>query len=167
MAFQGLFPHESFQKSGLPENIYNEEGVEYYDKFSFLKTGLMYSDAITTVSENYARKLQPRTNTEWALKGILKKRKKDLYGILNGVDYTVWNPERDSLIPYRYTSKELPLKREDKKALCKHFGLEYDAEIPVIGIISRLSDQKGFDLIQKNHARTYERKYPVCSAGFR
>jgi starch synthase len=81
--------------------------------------------------------------------GILKKRKKDLYGILNGVDYSVWNPERDSTIPFRYTSKELPLKRENKKSLCKKFGLEFNAEIPVIGIISRLSDQKGFDIIQE------------------
>lgn len=149
IAFQGLFSHESFLKSGLPESIYNEEGVEYYDKFSFLKTGLMYSDAITTVSENYAKEIATTHEYGMGFEGILKKRKKDVYGILNGVDYTVWNPERDSIIPFRYSAKELPLKREDKKALCKHFGLEYNAEIPVIGIISRLTDQKGFDLIQK------------------
>ena len=149
IAFQGLFPHSSFVKSGLPESIYNEEGVEYYDKFSFLKAGLMYSDGITTVSENYAKEIATTHEYGMGFEGVLKKRKKDLYGILNGVDYTVWNPERDSMIPYRYTSKELPLKREDKKALCKHFALEYNAETPVIGIISRLSDQKGFDLIQK------------------
>lgn len=149
IAFQGLFPHSSFLKSGLPENIYTEEGVEYYDKFSMLKTGLVYSDAITTVSENYAKEIATTHEYGMGFEGLLKKRKKDLYGILNGVDYTVWNPERDSIIPFRYTSKELPLKREDKKALCKHFDLEYNAETPVIGIISRLSDQKGFDIIQK------------------
>src|SRR3990172_7178752 len=149
IAFQGLFPHESFLKSGLPESIYNEDGVEYYDKFSFLKTGLMYSDAITTVSENYAKEIASTHEYGMGFEGILKKRKKDIYGILNGVDYTVWNPERDSMIPFRYSSKELPLKRENKKSLCKHFNLEYNAEIPVIGIISRLTDQKGFDLIEK------------------
>lgn len=149
IAFQGLFNHDSFLKSGLPENIFNEEGVEYYNQFSFLKTGLMYSDAITTVSENYANEIATTHEYGMGFEGILKKRKKDLYGLLNGVDYTVWNPERDSLIPFRYSSKELPLKRENKKSLCKHFGLEYSPEVPIIGIISRLTDQKGFDLIQK------------------
>jgi len=91
------------------------------------ETGLMYSDIITTVSEKYAQEICTTNEYGYGFEGILKKRKKDLFGILNGVDYTVWNPERDSLIPYRYSSKELPLKREDKKALCKHFKLEYDA----------------------------------------
>ena len=149
LAYQGLFPHKSFLKSGLPDAIYNNDGVEYFDQFSFLKTGLMYSDIITTVSEKYAQEICTTNEYGYGFEGILKKRKKDLFGILNGVDYTVWNPERDSLIPYRYSSKELPLKREDKKALCKHFKLEYDAEIPVVGIISRLTDQKGLDLIEK------------------
>lgn len=148
LAFQGLFPQKSFAKSGLPDNIYNEEGVEYYKQFSFLKTGLMFSDIITTVSEKYAQEITASHEYGCGFEGILKKRKKDLCGLLNGVDYTVWNPEKDRMIPFRYSSKELPLKREDKKALLKHFGLEYDAEIPVLGIISRLSDQKGFDLVE-------------------
>ena len=149
LAFQGLFTHESFQKSGLPENIFNEEHVEYFNKFSFLKTGLNYSDIITTVSKTYADEICTTHEYGMGFEGILKKRKKDLYGILNGVDYTVWNPEKDSIIPFRYSSKELPLKRENKKALLKHFGLEYNAEVPVLGIISRMTDQKGFDLIEK------------------
>ena len=149
LAYQGLFPHKSFLKTGLPDSIYNDDGVQYYDHFSFLKTGLMYSDSITTVSEKYAEEICTTEEYGYGFEGILKKRKKDLTGILNGVDYTVWNPERDSLIPFRYSSKELPLKREDKKALCKHFKLEHDAEIPVIGIISRFTDQKGLDLIEK------------------
>lgn len=149
LAFQGIFPHSSFQKSGLPDNIYNDEGVEYYNNFSFLKAGIMFSDIITTVSENYANEITTSNEYGYGFEGILRKRKKDLYGILNGVDYTVWNPEKDRLIPFRYSSKELPLKREDKKALLKKFNLEYDAETPVIGMISRLTDQKGFDLIEK------------------
>jgi starch synthase len=148
LAFQGLFPKKSFTKSGLPDNIYNEEGVEYYNQFSFLKTGLKFSDIITTVSEKYAQEITASNEYGYGFEGILKKRKKDLYGILNGVDYTVWNPEKDRTIPFRYSSKELPLKREDKKALLKHFNLEYNAEIPVLGIISRLTDQKGFDLVE-------------------
>ena len=148
IAFQGLFSHESFVKSGLPESIYSEEWVEYYKQFSFLKTGLNYSDIITTVSQTYADEICTTHEYGMGFEGILKKRKKDIYGILNGVDYTVWNPEKDSSIPYRYSSKELPLKRENKKALLKHFGLEYNAEVPVLGIISRMTDQKGFDLIE-------------------
>jgi starch synthase len=148
LAFQGLFPHKSFLKSGLPDNIYNENGVEYYNQFSFLKTGLVFSDIISTVSEKYAQEITSSNEYGCGFEGILKKRKKDLYGILNGVDYSVWNPEKDKLIPFRYSSKELPLKRENKKALLKHFDLEYNAEVPVIGVVSRLSDQKGFDLVE-------------------
>lgn len=149
IAFQGLFPYESFLKSGLPHNIWNEEGVEYYNKFSFLKTGIVYSDAITTVSENYAKEIAMTHEYGMGFEGLLKARKKDLYGILNGVDYSVWNPEKDSFIPFRYNAMELPLKRENKKVLCKKFSIEYNPETPVIGIISRLTDQKGFDLIKK------------------
>lgn len=149
LAFQGLYPFSSFQKSGLPDNIYNDEGVEYYNNFSFLKTGIMFSDIITTVSENYANEITTSDEYGYGFEGILRKRKKDLYGILNGVDYSVWNPEKDRLIPFRYGSKELPLKREDKKVLLKKFKLEYQPEIPLLGIISRLTDQKGFDLIEK------------------
>jgi starch synthase len=148
LAFQGIFPDKSFNKTGLPDNIFNEEGVEYHKNFSFLKAGLMFSDIITTVSEKYAQEITASNEYGYGFEGILKKRKKDLYGILNGVDYTVWNPERDRLIPYRYSSKELPLKRENKKTLCKHFKLEYDADTPLIGVISRLTIQKGFDLIE-------------------
>jgi starch synthase len=108
----------------------------------------MFSDIITTVSEKYAQEITTSNEYGYGFEGILKKRKKDLFGILNGVDYTVWNPEKDRLIPFRYSSKELPLKRENKKALCKHFNLTYDPDIPVIGIISRLTIQKGFDLIE-------------------
>jgi starch synthase len=147
LAFQGLFPHKSFLKSGLPDSIFNEDGVEYYNNFSFLKTGLIFSDIISTVSENYAQEITTSNEYGYGFESILRKRKKDLYGILNGVDYSVWNPEKDRLIPFRYSSKELPLKRENKKALCKHFNLEYSQEIPVIGIISRIAEQKGFDLI--------------------
>jgi starch synthase len=149
LAFQGLFSHDSFHKSGLPDNIYNEEGVKYFDKFSFLKAGIMFSDAVTTVSQNYAKEITTSNEYGYGFEGILRKRQEHLHGILNGVDYSVWNPERDQLIPFRYSSKELPLKRENKKVLLKRFKLEYDAETPVLGIISRLTDQKGFDLIEK------------------
>ncbi|MFI5144217.1 MAG: glycogen synthase GlgA [Ignavibacteria bacterium] len=149
LAYQGLFPYSSFVKTGLPDSIYNEDGVEYFDKFSFLKTGLIFSDVITTVSENYAKEITTTNEYGYGFEGVLKKRKKDLHGILNGVDYTVWNPERDKLIPFRFSSKELPLKRENKKALCTKFKLEYNTEIPILGLISRIAEQKGFDLIEK------------------
>lgn len=165
LAYQGLFPHKSFLKTGLPDAIYNDDGVKYYDQFSFLKTGLMFSDSITTVSEKYAEEICTTEEYGYGFEGILKKRKKDLTGILNGVDYTVWNPERDSLIPYRYSSKEIPLKRENKKALCKHFKLEHDAEIPVIGIISRLTDQKGLDLIEKIMPDLMKENIYLCVLG--
>lgn len=149
IAFQGLFPHESFLKTGLPHNIYHEEGLEYHKQMSFLKAGIMFADKVTTVSEKYAEEISTTHEYGMGFEGILKKRKKDLLGVLNGVDYSVWNPEKDRAIPFRFSSKELPLKRENKKSLCKHFKLEYAPEIPIIGIISRLTDQKGLDLIEK------------------
>jgi starch synthase len=149
LAYQGLFPYDSFHKTGLPDNIYNSNGVEYFNQLSFLKAGLMYSDIITTVSKKYAEEIYTSPEQGYGFEGILKQRKNDIHGILNGVDYSIWNPEKDTIIPYRYSSKELPLKREDKRALCKRFNLEFNLEIPVLGIISRLTDQKGMDLVEQ------------------
>ncbi|MCX8011470.1 MAG: glycogen synthase, partial [Ignavibacteria bacterium] len=149
LAFQGLFNKEAFKKTGLPESIFNENGVEHYGKFSFLKAGLNFSDILTTVSEKYAEEI--RTLDEYAsgMKSILQKRKSELYGIVNGIDYNIWNPETDKLIPQKYSIKDLKGKIENKKNLLQYFNLEFDENIPVLGTISRLTEQKGFDLIEE------------------
>lgn len=147
MAYQGVFPKTSFAKTLLPPEVMQMEGVEAYGNLNFLKAGLVYADAITTVSEKYAQEIQSGPEFGAGLEGIAKKRKADLTGILNGVDYSVWDPAVDDLIPVKYDVKGLDLKVENKKALLEKMKLPFDETIPVIGMISRLADQKGFDLI--------------------
>jgi starch synthase len=147
MAYQGVFPKSTFPKTQLPPELMGMDGVEAYGHVNFLKAGLVFSDAITTVSERYAQEIRTSEEFGAGLQGIVNDRKSDLTGILNGVDYSVWDPSVDSLIPLKYDAKSIDLKLEDKKALLSKMGLPFNERIPVIGIISRLADQKGFDLI--------------------
>lgn len=147
MAYQGVFPKSSFAKTLLPPSLMGPEGVELNGNLNFLKAGLQFADAITTVSERYAQEIQGSEEYGAGLETVARKRKADLTGILNGIDYTVWDPAADSLIPVRYDAKSIELKVENKKALLEKMKLPFDEKVPVIGIISRLADQKGFDLI--------------------
>ncbi|MEW6511388.1 MAG: glycogen synthase GlgA [Bacteroidota bacterium] len=147
MAYQGIFPKESFRKTLLPESLMSMEGVEAYGHLNFLKAGIVFADAITTVSERYAEEIQSSHEFGAGLEGVARKRRNDLTGILNGADYSVWDPAVDTLIPVRYDIKSIDLKVENKKALLTRMGLPFREEVPVVGIISRLADQKGFDLI--------------------
>jgi len=147
MAYQGSFPKSSFLKTHLPEELFVPEGVEFYGNFNFLKAGLLYADIITTVSEKYALEIQSSDEYGCGMSSILQKRKSDVYGILNGIDYSVWNPEADNLIPQKYDVRNLDGKATNKIELLRKFKLEYREGTPVIGCISRLAEQKGFDLI--------------------
>jgi starch synthase len=149
LAYQGNFPKSTFSKTGLPDSVLTEKGGLHYGQFSFLKTGLSYADKITTVSQKYAEEI--RTDKEYSagMESVLSSRKKDIMGILNGIDYSIWNPVVDKLIPYRYTHQEIPLKYENKRELLEKYKIEYNEDTPLIGVISRLVDQKGFDLIEK------------------
>lgn len=147
MAYQGVFPKSSFPKTGLPPELMSDQGVEMHGSVNLLKAGLVFADAITTVSEKYAKEIRTSEEYGCGLQDIVKKRKSDLTGIVNGIDYTVWDPSVDPLIPHRFDSRSVDLKLEDKKALLARMGLPLDEKTPVIGIISRLADQKGFDLI--------------------
>ncbi len=147
MAYQGAFGHESFAKSGLPKELFRTDGVEAYGKFNFLKTALYYSDVVTTVSEKYAEEICASEEYGAGLNGLLASRKKDLHGIVNGIDAHLWNPAADEYIFRKYDAKSIEAKEENKKALLTRFGLEVADRRPVIGAISRLVDQKGFDLV--------------------
>ena len=149
LAYQGAFPAASFEKTGLPEAEFNPEGVEFYGKLNFMKAGLVYSDIITTVSEKYAEEICGSEEYGCGLQGVLQKRKPHLHGILNGIDYSVWNPETDELIVKRYDARTLEGKIDNKKEVLERFGLVYKERTPLIGIISRLVDQKGLDLIKE------------------
>lgn len=146
MAFQGLFWHLDMHLTGLPWSAFTADGLEYYGKISFLKAGIVYSDAISTVSKKYAEEIQ---SPEYGcgFDGILRARAKNLFGILNGVDYDHWNPETDGAIPQRYSIEDLSGKKGCKRDLIREFGLECDENTPIFSVVSRLTDQKGIDLI--------------------
>ena len=146
---QGIFPKSTFAKTELPKELETEKGILFKGKVNFLKSALVYSDMINTVSENYAKEISSDKEFGAGLHEILSKRKKDIYGILNGIDETIWNPENDTKIPKKYSIKSLEDKKESKKALAESFGFQYDEKIPIIGMVSRLVNDKGFDLIQK------------------
>lgn len=149
LAYQGTFPPAAFDKTGLPVAEFGKEGVEFYGKLNFMKAGLVYSDIITTVSEKYAEEICSTEEFGCGLEGVLQKRKSHLHGIINGIDYNIWNPETDELIVKRYDMRTLEGKRDNKKELLAKFGLAYKENVPLVGIISRLVDQKGLDLIKE------------------
>jgi starch synthase len=149
LAFQGNFPASSFIKTGLPPEVFTPAGGEFYGQFSFLKTGLAYADAITTVSEKYSEEIRT-SEYGCGMEGLLTKRKKDLSGILNGIDLSVWDPEKDTNIVKTYSAAKIGAKEECKRDLCLTMNLPYEEGTPVIGLITRLSDQKGLDLITEN-----------------
>jgi starch synthase len=149
LSFQGIFPKTTFAKTELPKELDSEKGILHKGKINFLKSGLLYSDMINTVSETYAKEIYQNKEMGFGLEDILAKRKKDLFGIINGIDETIWNPEVDTKIPHRYSSKNIEMKRESKKALAHNFNFTYKEDTPVIGMIARLYDNKGMDILEK------------------
>ena len=147
MGYQGLFPPEILPLLTLPWDLFTIAKMEYFGNVNFLKGALVYSDMITTVSRKYSQEIQT-TEFGFGLEGVLKDRAQNLTGILNGVDYEEWNPQTDKFIAAHYSAEDLSGKRECKQDLLASFGLgEASLDVPVIGIVSRLAAQKGFDLI--------------------
>ncbi len=149
LAYQGVFPKSVFDKTSLPDEVNTAKGGLVGNKFNFLKTGLMYSDVINTVSETYAKEITTDNQLSAGLKPVLVKRKNDLYGIVNGIDMRVWNPEKDKHIPKKYSVKNPDAKLTNKAELAKKFGFKFEENIPIVGLIARLYDEKGIDLINK------------------
>jgi len=146
LAYKGLFPPETVVLSGFGWNYFTPEYFEFYNQFCFLKGGIKFSDIINTVSERYALEIQTPEFGE-GLDGFLKARSDSLFGILNGVDYDVWNPTTDPHLKSRYTLRSIGRKKINKEDLIKECGLEIDSEKPLIGMITRLVDQKGLDIL--------------------
>jgi starch synthase len=148
IAYQGLFAPEVMEFLQLPPHTYSPEGVEFYGRVNYLKAGIVYADLINTVSPRYSQEVQT-PEFGYGLDGILRYRGHDLYGVLNGIDDRVWNPAHDRLIAARYTATDLSGKAACKRDLLATFGLAPKwMSVPVIGMVSRLVDQKGFDLIE-------------------
>lgn len=148
LAYQGLFPKEEFPKTGLDWALFSVDYFEFYDKVNLMKAGLVYSDAINTVSATYAKEILTK-EFGCGLEGVLKAREKSLFGILNGIDYDVWNPKTDDKIFKKYSLSNIEDKYVNKELLQKEVGLKADKTIPMIGLISRLADQKGLDLLAR------------------
>lgn len=146
LAFQGIFPSQATSRLGLPPEAFAMDGVEYYGNLSFLKGGLQFADRITTVSSGYAQEIQSEP-LGMGLQGLLANRREVLTGIQNGIDTDVWDPESDPYIERYYYTTRLAGKRDNKRALQARMGLSQTPDTPLFGVISRLTHQKGVDLI--------------------
>ncbi|GJQ60386.1 MAG: glycogen synthase GlgA [Candidatus Scalindua sp. AMX11] len=147
IAYQGIFEKEIFEKTGLPEEVFCYTGIEYYGKVNFMKAGIAYSEIINTVSQKYSKEIQTE-EYGCGLQHILKDRSDSLFSVLNGVNYHEWNPETDVFIATNYNKDNVSGKIECKKDLLRNFALPLSlTERPLLGIISRLVEQKGIDLI--------------------
>lgn len=149
IAFQGIFPRSTFARTNLPDELNNMDGLEYYEQINFLKGGILFADRVTTVSPRYAQEIQT-PEFGCGLEGVVQTRMEDIVGLINGVDTTVWNPAIDAVIPARYTAKDLAGKRACRTELLKRCGFDPAFAGPVFGMICRLTEQKGIDLVLAN-----------------
>lgn len=149
LSHQGLFWHYDMHLTGLGWDLFTPDGLEYYGKINLMKGGLLWADVLTTVSPSYREEIQ-RKEFGNGLEGVLQYRIDDLYGVLNGVDYSVWNPESDPLIPQNYSLKDLKGKQTCRKALLQDFALEDELDRPVVAMISHLDAQKGAELVAES-----------------
>jgi starch synthase len=164
-AYQGTFPPKTTEDLLLPWDVFTMEKLEQYDRFNFLKGGVVFSDFLTTVSRKYAEEIQTPEFGE-QLEGVLRKRAKDLRGILNGVDYTLWNPASDGNLAAHYTPENLDGKAACRADLLHAFGLQTVADAaPVIGIVSRFATQKGFDIVAQITDEIAGRELAVVALG--
>jgi starch synthase len=146
LAFQGVFPAESVAQLALPAECFHPHGAEFYGNLSFLKAGLYYANHVTTVSPTYAEEIQTDA-LGFGFQGLLRNRIKSLTGILNGIDDHEWNAATDPALAQNYDVKSLSGKLSNKLALQKRMGLKVDPAIPLLGLVSRFTFQKGLDLV--------------------
>ncbi len=158
LGYQGVYPKHVFPFFNLPWDAFHGAGLEYFDNINLLKAGIACAHKLTTVSPTYASEIQT-PEYGCSLDGLLRARRSDLVGILNGVDLDDWNPSTDTLIPATFSHGKMAGKAVCKKALQKEFGLPEDPSVPVIGLVTRLTDQKGVgDLF----GPTYGAAWPIC-----
>lgn len=168
LAYQGNFEASSLEKAGLPDWLFRtEKGLEFYGKVSYLKGGLTFSDIITTVSPTYSKEIQ-KDGLGFGFEGILRSRADSLHGIVNGIAYEEWNPETDPFLPVNYGPEKLSSKKEVKRALLEKCRLEYEEsdDIMVMGLISRLAEQKGLDILSKALPVLFEEDVYFVTLGF-
>ncbi len=146
LGYQGLFGPEALGMANLNHDLFNPSGIEFYGKVNFLKAGLVYADLINTVSRKYSQEIQTEEFGH-GLEGVLRARAKDVYGILNGIDYDEWHPSRDPFLAAKFSQDDLAGKLVCKADLQRAFGLPERRDVPLLAVISRLAPQKGIDLV--------------------
>lgn len=164
IAFQGLFPLRSFYRTNLPAELMGVDGLEYYGQASMLKAGLQFADRITTVSPNYAQEIQT-PEFGCGLDGVVQQRADDLVGLLNGVDTTAWDPRTDPYLPGHYAVDDLGGKKLCRAELLKAHGFDPKFTGAVLGMVCRLTEQKGVQLILANEALLTESKLKLIVIG--
>jgi len=165
LAYQGHFEKDILAAAGLPESLFNMSSLEFFGKVNYLKAGILYADAVTTVSPRYSREIQT-PEFGCGLDGLLRQRSGALHGILNGVDYAAWDPATDPQIPARYGPGDLKGKAVCKTELVRLFGLPATAAArPIVGVVSRLAGQKGFDLVAGALGELFERDFVLAVLG--
>jgi starch synthase len=146
LAYQGTFPKEQLPALGLPWEVFRFDAMEFHDRLNFLKAGLVFADAITTVSPTYAAEIRTAEGGE-GLDGLLRHRAGELHGILNGIDHHEWDPAADPHLPAHFDLHELAGKQACKSALQEEVGLPVRPDLPLVAMVGRLADQKGMDLV--------------------
>lgn len=146
LGYQGIFPEEEFPLTGLDKSLFHIDKLEFHGKINLLKGGIIFSDYITTVSPAYSKEIQTK-ELGFGLEGVLAKRKGSLLGILNGIDYSIWDPKTDRIIANNYSVLDLQGKQKNKEILQEICGLPKKAEVPLFGMVTRLVDHKGLDIL--------------------
>jgi starch synthase len=164
LGFQGIFPPTDWPLLNLDPSYFTPAFVEFYGNINFLKGALVLADKMTTVSPAYAQEIMT-PEQGFGLDGVLRQRAADVVGILNGVDYSQWNPWTDPLLTHHYGENSLSVKRQCKTSLRNHIGLPDDLDTPLIALISRLTAQKGFDLVESIFDRLMERDVQIVLLG--
>lgn len=151
LAYQGYYDYDFMEKAGLdPSLFYPMSPFEFWGGVNVMKVGIRYSDIISTVSERYAEEITESEEYGHGLEGVLEERKDDLIGILNGIDEDAWNPVKDDLIAKPFSADDISGKEDNRIALLDEYGLKQDTGDPIIGMVSRLVDQKGFDILAES-----------------
>ena len=145
LGYQGLFPAEHFSLTGLPAQLFTPAALEFYGKLNLLKGGLVFADLLTTVSPTYSEEIQT-PEYGCGLEGVISGRKDVLHGIVNGIDAEIWNPAKDPHLPTQYSLSDMSGKARSKKGLQRELKLRTDKG-PLVGVIARLTGQKGIDLV--------------------
>jgi starch synthase len=165
LAYQGLFPREAMTDLGLPGDLFHPDALEFYGQLNLMKAGLVFAEKLTTVSPTYAREIVESAETGAGLEGLLRHRAQDLSGIMNGVDYTMWSPERDPALERNYSPQDLSGKAVCKAAVQRDLGLVEDPDAMLCVAIGRLVHQKGYDLLASVLPEVMEHKVQFAILG--